>query len=89
MRKSFFIFILLLSINVSAQMQANRFEDEASTQQTDQYEAESSEKEPEVAYGPGGPGEDPVPIDDYIPLLVIIAAVLIAYKTYHRKSLSR
>ena len=87
MRKSFFIFILLLSINVSAQMQANRFEDEASTQQTDQYEAESSEKEPEVAYGPGGPGE-PVPIDDYIPLLVIIAAGLIIYKTYHRKSLS-
>ena len=32
---------------------------------------------------------DPIPIDDYIPLLLIIAAGLIIYKTYHRKSLSR
>ncbi len=32
---------------------------------------------------------DPIPIDDYIPLLLIIAAGLITYKTYGRKSLSR
>ena len=32
---------------------------------------------------------DPIPIDDYIPLLLIIAVGLITYKTYGRKSLSR
>ncbi|MCW4450807.1 hypothetical protein OK344_01125 [Kaistella sp. BT6-1-3] len=32
---------------------------------------------------------DPIPIDDYILLLLIIAVGLIAYKTYGRKSLSR
>lgn len=41
---------------------------------------------------PGVPppdGDDPpAPIDDYIPLLVTIAAGLITYKTYGRKSLS-
>ncbi|OWR15160.1 hypothetical protein CDW55_01645 [Chryseobacterium sp. VAUSW3] len=41
--------------------------------------------EDECSPNPG----DPIPIDDYIPLLLIIAAGLIIYKTYHRKSLSR
>lgn len=40
---------------------------------------------------PGGPPnpDDPVPIDDYLPLLLMVAAGLIIYKAYHRKSLSR
>ena len=42
---------------------------------------------PALANDPGNPG-DPVPIDDYLPLLVIIAAGLIIYRTYGRKSLS-
>lgn len=37
--------------------------------------------------GPPNPA-DPIPIDNYIPLLVILAAGLITYKTYGRKSLS-
>lgn len=41
---------------------------------------------------PGNPNGDddpePVPIDDYIPLLMIVAAGMITYKTYSRKSLS-
>ena len=31
---------------------------------------------------------DPVPIDDYIPLLVIIAAGMIVYHTYRKKQVS-
>ena len=38
---------------------------------------------------PTGDGDpEPVPIDDYIPVLVIVAAGIIMYTTYHRKSLS-
>ena len=36
---------------------------------------------------PGNPG-DVVPIDDYIPLLLIVAMGLIVYNTYRKKTLS-
>lgn len=89
MSKYFSFIILFLSLMISAQGQPNPFShEEDEIQNTDSRLDESSGKDPEVAYGPGPPGE-PVPIDDYIPLLVIIAAGLIIYKTYHRKSLSR
>lgn len=92
MKKYIYILIIFISFSVTAQTQTNVFDDTAEMaergEHTDAY-SDVSEKEPEISYGIGNPGEDPVPIDDYIPLLVIIAAGLIIYKTYHRKSLSR
>lgn len=49
--------------------------------------ADMAETNEDEICGPPNPA-DPVPVDDYIPLLLIIAAVLITYKTYGRKSLS-
>ncbi|WP_332030204.1 hypothetical protein [Kaistella sp.] len=90
MKKYIAIIIIFISFGVTAQTQANIFDDTAEPAEqgtrTDTY-SDVPEKEPEVAYSPGNPGE-PVPIDDYLPLLVIIAAGLITYKTYGRKSLS-
>lgn len=90
MKKYIAIIIICISFGVTAQTQANIFDDTAEPAEqgnrTDAY-SDVTEKEPEVAYSPGNPGEDPVPIDDYIPLLLIIAAGLIAYKTYGRKQL--
>lgn len=50
-----------------------------------EYINQSAELDDENPPNPG----DPIPIDDYIPLLLMVAAGLIIYKTYHRKSLSR
>lgn len=91
MRKHIGILILLLSVLVGAQGSSNRF---SVSQDEDRapnvYEAPDTDiaAEPEVAAAPGPPGDDDLPIDDYIPLLLLIAAGLIAYKTYGRKSLS-
>lgn len=38
--------------------------------------------------GPGNP-EEPVPIDDYIPLLVMVAFGMIVYTNYRKKKLSK
>lgn len=91
MKKHLSIFILFLGIIISGQAGSNRFSDaENEEHSSNVYEKESgtSASAPDMAEAAGPPGGDDLPIDDYIPLLLVIAAGLIAYKTYGRKSLS-
>ena len=82
MRKYIYILMIFISLGVEAQTQNNIFDDSAEMSErkdyTDDY-ADIPEKEPEIAYGPGNPGEDPVPIDDYLPLLLITAVGIIVH----------
>ena len=91
MKKYIYIFIIFISFGVTAQTQTNVFDDTAEMAEREEYTdaySDVPEKEPEIAYGPGNPGADPVPIDDYIPLLVIVAMGIIVYNTWRKKTLS-
>ena len=91
MKKYIYIFIIFISFGVTAQTKTNVFDDTAEMAEREEYTdaySDVPEKEPEIAYGPGNPGEDPVPIDDYIPLLVIVAMGIIVYNTLRKKTLS-
>ena len=82
MKKYIFIFIIFISFGVTAQTQTNVFDDTAEMAEREEYTdaySDVPEKEPEIAYGPGNPGEDPVPIDDYLPLLLITAVGIIVH----------
>lgn len=52
-----------------------------------QANAEIPKDEIAASDGPGDPGST-VPIDDYIPLLLVAAMGLIVYNTYRKKTLS-
>ena len=83
--------MIFISLGVEAQTQNNIFDDSAEMSErkdnSDVY-SEVPEKEPEIAKGPGNPGEDPAPIDDYIPVLLLVAMGIIAYQGYKKKTVS-
>ena len=91
MRKFIYILMIFISLGIKAQTQNNIFDDSAEMSErkdnSDVY-ADTPEKEPEIAKGPGNPGEDPAPIDDYIPVLLLVAMGIIAYQGYKKKTLS-
>ena len=88
MKKYIYIFIIFISFGVTAQTQTNVFDDTAEMAErkdyTDDY-ADIPEKEPEIAKGPGNPGEDPVPIDDYLPVLLITAVGIIVHAGWRKR----
>ena len=89
MKKFIYIFIIFISFGVTAQTQTNVFDDSAEMSErkdnSDVY-ADTPEKEPEIAKGPGNPGEDPAPIDDYIPILLVVSIGIIVYHSYKNKT---
>lgn len=93
MKQILLFLIIFLGTSSIYMAQSNRFAE--SENNGNQYDANVSRNIDNVNNatlaeddGPGDPPA-PVPIDDYIPLLIMVAAGLIIYKTYHRKSLSR
>lgn len=85
MKKLFFIILLLFQMVVYAQSTSdNPFAREDANQQAN---AEIPKDEIAASDGPGDPGST-VPIDDYIPLLLVAAMGLIVYNTYRKKTLS-
>ena len=81
MKKIIIVLCLVFYGLAHAQQQDNPF------MKSDQTE-ERVESVPETAEAPGPPGGDDLPIDDYIPLLVIVAMGMIVYNTMRKKTLS-
>lgn len=73
------ITVLLVSIfcaGFAQELPRNRFEEPDHIYE--RPDTGTNNAEPEVAYNPGNPG-DPVPVDMYIPFLLLTAAGLIVY----------
>lgn len=78
---------MFFTIGFAQELPTNRFE-ETEQDYNNEYSEPTVAKEPETAGFPGNPGE-PVPIDDYIPLLIVAAVGIIVYKSYTKnKALS-
>ena len=88
MKRIFSCFFLVLSL-----MMVNAQQDEVNSFQQSENQAtgnanslKGSVGDSQVQSGPGDPpGEDEVPIDDYLPALVIIGATLIIYQLKSKK----
>lgn len=80
--------MIFISLDVKAQTQNNIFDDSAEMSErkdnSDVY-ADMPEKEPEIARGPGNPGEETVPIDDYLPVLLITAVGIIVHAGWRNR----
>lgn len=83
------ILVMFFIIGYAQEQSANRFEEAEQEHNTDFGESPTS-KEPEVAYSGGNPpGEDDLPIDDYIPLLLLTGVGIIVYTTYRKKQMTK
>ena len=93
--KKFFLLLLLPYFSVVySQQSTNRFDQEDRSEMEnrsamgDRSMQNTNEEEGDVVQkGPGNPGE-PVPIDGYIPLLLITAVGFIIYQTCKEKKFS-
>lgn len=88
MKKNLVFTFLFLVTLVTAQHSANRFEDDSQSafENTDREIVKPNTEGPETAKNPGNPG-DPVPINDYIPILILTAFGIIFYKTRKKRNL--
>ena len=87
--KNFFlslIFILITGIAISQEREENSFQQSENQATGNASGANGSIGDNQVQSGPGNPdGPDEVPIDDYLPALVIIGATLIIYQLKSKK----
>ena len=87
--KNFFlslIFILITGIAISQEREENTFQQSENQATGNASGANGSIGDNQVQSGPGNPdGPDEVPIDDYLPALVIIGATLIIYQLKSKK----
>ena len=90
MKKSLYIFFILISLFSFAQSGPNPFEDRESETA---FNRDVAVKENEIKDNPqadpgGGNPNDPVPIDNYIPFLLIAALGLIIYQVRKENQVS-
>lgn len=81
MRKVIVIFALIIVNFCCAQNPENRF----SASEEQQILENSGEKEPHIAEAPGPPGGDDLPIDDYLPLLLVTAVGIIVHAGWRKR----
>ena len=91
MKKYFLLILMVFGTMSFAQFQDNVFEKEktAAQQQPDSGTATESEDGPlQRDTQPGGPGEPPAPIDDYIPWLLFAGMSIIIYSQRKNKKVN-
>lgn len=92
MRNIIALVFLLLSVMVCSQSKnifADGEQNSSDAATTRIYDSSDNLVATEAADDDGPPNPaDPIPIDDYIPLLVIVAMGMIVYNTWRKKTLS-
>lgn len=91
MKKFFLVFFLFSFFTLNAQQEdINTFqqsENQATGTSSSALSRQGIENQTKEESGPGNPpGEDEIPIDDYLPLLAILGAVLVIYQFKSKKS---
>lgn len=88
MKKNLVFTFLFLFTLVLAQPRANRFEDDSQSafENIDREIVKPNTEGSETGKGPGNPGA-PVPINDYNPILIVTAFIIIYYKTRKNRNL--
>lgn len=84
MKKILFVILIFTGYFLHAQQADNPFYETEKAVEKPKDIPESGENETDRL--PGNPPK-PVPIDDYIPVLISIAVGMIIYKTYQKKKL--
>jgi hypothetical protein len=93
MKKTLYFFFLLVGLFAYAQSGPNPFADKESESAfnkptaTKDNETQVKDNAASLDSGGGNPS-DPVPIDNYIPLLIITAVGIMVYHTSQRKNIS-
>ena len=88
MKRIFSCFFLVLSLMMvnAQQEEVNSFQQSENQATGNANSVKGSVGDSQVQSGPGNPdGSDEVPIDDYLPALVIIGASLIIYRLKSKK----
>ena len=88
MKRIFSCFFLVLSLMMvnAQQEEVNSFQQSENQATGNASGANGSIGDSQVQSGPGDPpGEDEVPIDDYLPILALIGATLIIYQLKSKK----
>ena len=88
MKRIFSCFFLVLSLMMvnAQQEEVNSFQQSENQATGNASGANGSVGDSQVQSGPGNvPGDDEIPIDDYLPALVIIGATLIIYQLKSKK----
>ena len=92
MKKIRYILFLLISFFSFAQSGPNPFaekESESAFNKPNATKDNETQVKDNTAFDPGGGNpSDPVPIDNYIPLLIITAVGIMVYHTSQRKNIS-
>ena len=88
MKRIFSCFFLVLSLMMvnAQQEEVNSFQQSENQATGNANSVKGSVGDSQVQSGPGDPpGEDEVPIDDYLPILALIGATLIIYQLKSKK----
>ena len=88
MKRIFSCFFLVLSLMMvnAQQEEVNSFQQSENQATGNANSLKGSVGDSQVQSGPGNvPGDDEIPIDDYLPALVIIGAILIIYQLKSKK----
>ena len=92
MKKIRYLFFILVSFFATAQSGPNPFAEKASDNTFSKVdsapESEQKSNKPQSADSGGGSPGDPLPIDNYIPILVLTAVGMIIYKTFRENKIS-
>ena len=87
MKKIILVILLSMGYLITAQQEDNPFYEEEN--KAEKVELNKGPEDRDIAAKPGNPdGVDDLPIDDYIPLLIITALGAIVYQAYPKKSTS-
>ena len=88
MKNFFLIFFFCIGSWATAQQESNPFSSAEQNNTSNQNEGPTYETaNGNVTNPPGENDPEPVPVDDYLPLLVMTAVGIIIYKTQKKRSL--
>lgn len=86
MKKILYIILFFISVLGYSQQEANRFVESENADAITKDQTAGDLQQTEPGDSGGGDPADPAPIDDYIPLLLVVAVGIIGYSGYRKRA---